>query len=141
LGIDLGAIGPTANDPCDSDAGPNNLQNYPVLVEAKSNGTNTSLNGTLTATANSTFTIDFFSSPTQDPSGFGEGKTYLGSITVTTNGGCKANIATTLPLAVTPGLYLTATATDATGNTSEFSAGQLVKRVGSKSGPSPDDTK
>ena len=32
LGIDLGDDGVTANDNDDSDSGPNNLQNYPTIV-------------------------------------------------------------------------------------------------------------
>src|SRR5262249_30849944 len=32
LGIDLGNNGPTANDPLDADAGPNGLQNFPLVT-------------------------------------------------------------------------------------------------------------
>src|SRR5262249_31052541 len=34
LGIDLGGDGATPNDPQDPDAGPNNLQNFPVITGA-----------------------------------------------------------------------------------------------------------
>src|SRR4030095_4303446 len=36
LGIDLGSNGPTPNDSDDSDVGPNNLQNFPVLDDVTS---------------------------------------------------------------------------------------------------------
>ena len=39
-----------------------------------------------------TFTIEFFSSPSADPSGFGQGQTYLGSATVTTPSTCSATV-------------------------------------------------
>ena len=45
LGIDLGADGVTANDaPPDADAGPNNLQNFPVLIMSAVTG---EISGTL----------------------------------------------------------------------------------------------
>src|SRR5207244_7490525 len=85
LGIDLSTSGsgngPTLNDACDGDPGPNNLQNFPVL--SFSGGI---LYGTLDSTANTTFVIEFFSNASPDSSGFGEGQTFLRSITVATDG-------------------------------------------------------
>ena len=54
-------------------------------------------------------------------SNFGEGKTYLGSVTVTTNGSGNASFNATLSVPVTVGAFVTATATSSTANTSEFS--------------------
>ena len=45
----------------------------------------TVLSGIFNSTANTSFAIDFFSNPSCDALGNGEGETYLGSITVTTN--------------------------------------------------------
>jgi hypothetical protein len=122
LGIDLNNDGVTANDAGDSDTGANNLQNFPDLVSAASSGGNTTILGTLNSTASTTFDLHFYSSPTADGSGFGEGQVYLGTDSVTTDGSGNVAINTTLiGVSVTNGHVITATATDPTGNTSEFS--------------------
>jgi hypothetical protein len=136
LGIDLSAgsaetgDGVTANDVGDGDSGANNLQNYPMLSSADSIGGNTTIVGTLNSTASTTFTIEFFSSTVPDPSGNGEGEVYLGSDTVTTDGSGNANINTVLGVAVAAGDVITATATDPSNNTSEFSAAVIVTTGG-----------
>jgi hypothetical protein len=122
LGIDLSAggsatDGPTANDACDSDAGGNNLQNFPVLTGAASTGSTINMIGTLNSTASTTFTLEFF----QNSSG-SQGRTFIGSTTTTTNGACAASFNATIPATVSAGVNITATATDPSGNTSEFSA-------------------
>jgi hypothetical protein len=68
-------------------------------------------------TANPTsVTIEFFANFAPDPSGYGEGLLFLGTVNPKANGKFTA----TLP-AVPSGAVITATATDAAGNTSEFS--------------------
>jgi len=119
LGISLGSAGPTLNDACDADTGPNNLQNFPTLTSASSGGGSTTVQGSFNSTASTTFRIEFFSSAACDSLGNGEGQTFLGFASVTTNGTCTANISATLPVAA--GAVVTATATDPNGNTSEFS--------------------
>ncbi len=126
LGIDLAGDGVTPNDPCDGDSGANNLQNTPVITSASSEGSSTTIQGTLDSAPNATFTIEFFSNAACDPSGFGEGETFIGSTTVTTDGSCDASFAVTLPIAVPPGNFITATATDPNGNTSEFAQCTLL---------------
>ena len=79
------------------------------------------IQGTLNSTANMTFTIEFFANQDCDPSGYGEGQTFIGSTTATTSGSCNASFSVTLPAVVTAGQFIAATATDPTGNTSEFS--------------------
>src|SRR5262249_46197582 len=119
LGIDLGDNGVSANDAGDVDNGPNTFQNFPVLIKAIG-GASTIIQGTLNSTASRTFTIDFFASPACDATGNGEGQTYLGSTNVTTDGSGNASFTTTLSVMSTG--VATATATDANGNSSEFSA-------------------
>ena len=129
LGIDLNDDGVTPNDAGDADTGPNNLQNFPVLTSAVSGGGSTTIQGTLNSTANTTFRIEFFSNTSCDPSGNGEGQNFLGFTSVTTTGN-DAAINAVLPIAVTPGQFITSTATDPTGNTSEFSQCVLVTSIG-----------
>ena len=130
LGIDLNNDGVTANDAGDGDTGPNGLQNFPVLASATSAGSNTTIQGTLNSTPNTTFNVQFFSNATCDPSGNGEGRTFLGSTTVNTDAGGNVVFNPTLLTATTPGEFVTATATDAAGNTSEFSACTTVSASG-----------
>lgn len=120
LGIDLGASGVDTNDLNDADLGANQLQNYPVLSAATNSLTSTVIAGSLHSIALQTYGLDFFSSPTNEPTGYGEGATYLGSTNVTTDGSGNASFFATLPVPVV-GRYITATATDPFGNTSEFS--------------------
>ena len=121
LGIDLGADGVTANDPGDIDFGPNNLQNFPVLTSAVSGPQGIKIQGTITSTQSTSLFIEFFSDSSCDPSGNGEGRTFLGEQTVITNGNVSVNFEVLLATSVPPGQFITATATDSSGNTSEFS--------------------
>ena len=101
----------TANDAGDADTGANNLQNFPVLTAAGG------VQSTLNSTANATFTIQHFRNAACDSSGNGEGATFLGQVSVTTD----ANGSVTLPLFnVASGAIVTATATSAANDTSEF---------------------
>ena len=114
LGIDL--VSPGIGN------GPNNLQRYPVLEYATSNGSITHVHGTIKSVLPTTFLIQFFSDVTPDPSGFGQGETGFGSLQVTTVGG---NVDTPFDLqfasVLPPGVVISATATNlATGDTSEF---------------------
>ncbi|MFN8633963.1 MAG: Calx-beta domain-containing protein [Chloroflexota bacterium] len=129
LGIDLvGADGVNADDPGDADTGPNNLQNFPVLARASSNGTNTTVVGTLDSVSGVTYTVEFFSNPACDASGNGEGEVYLGSTSVTINGANPTGAFTATLPNVALGQVVTATATrnSAPLDTSEFSACRTV---------------
>jgi len=115
LGIDLAPGGVTANDPGDGDAGANNIQNFPELAAAGTSG----IEGMLNSTPNTTFRLEFFASSACDPTGFGEGETFLGFSDVATDGFGDANFTTFLSAPL--GDLVTATATDPDNNTSEFS--------------------
>lgn len=120
LGIDLAAFGVSPNDPGDADRGANSKQNYPV-IDFATGGVSTQIVGTLNSVPSSSFTLDFYANDTCDASGYGEGRVYLGSTNVSTNSHNLASFNVTLPAATTNGHFVTATATDADGNTSEFS--------------------
>jgi hypothetical protein len=128
LGIDLGDDGVTPNHRHNPGTGPNNLQNFPVITGARSlrNG-DTLVRGELHSAPNTTFTLDFYASATANPSGFGEGQRYLGSVVVTTDANGNAKFVVELSAATANGEVVTATATDPGGNTSEFSAVRVVR--------------
>jgi len=56
----------TPNDLCDGDTGANNLQDFPVLTSLSSSAGNTTIQGTLNSSPNTTFTIEFFSNAAPD---------------------------------------------------------------------------
>ncbi|MGA2255010.1 MAG: Ig-like domain repeat protein [Thermoguttaceae bacterium] len=106
----------------------NNNQAAPVLTAATSSAGGTTISGTLVSVATTTFRVEFFANATPDPTGFGQGQTYLGFATVTTNGSGNASFTAT-GLAVLPAgqNYLSATATNlSTGDTSQFAQDLLV---------------
>lgn len=134
IGIDLNNDGVTNNDAGDGDGGPNLRQNFPVLSTASVSGSDLTVTGTLNSTAGTTFQIDFYASASADGSGHGEGERYLGSASVLTNGSGNATISELLSGAsVSVGEFVTATATDPTGNTSEFALNAVA--VSSNSPP------
>ncbi len=121
LGIELleVAFGVTPNDAGDGDAGANNLQNFPVLTGAI--GGSAAIQGSLNSTAATQFRLEFFFSTACDPSGNGEGQTFIGSATAITDGLGDTNINVDFPVTVPAGRFITATASDPANNTSEFS--------------------
>jgi len=111
LGIDLGGDGVTPNDSGDADTGPNELRNFPVLTSILNDGTNLFIRGSVEGQqAASSVRIQFFDNPTQDPTGFGEGATYLGELTVGIGVTGRTVFDATVP-AVQAGHFISATAT------------------------------
>ena len=114
----------TPNDIRDSDSGPNNLQNFPDITSVVINGSGDLMIEYLVDSdaSNSAYplTVQFFISDKA-----GEGKMLLGDDTFTTadfiNEGKSLNLGLAATLGYTVGDGIVATATDADGNTSEFS--------------------
>jgi parallel beta-helix repeat protein len=122
--------GVTHNDPGDGDTGANNLQNFPELTSVSSVAGSTTITGTLNSLPSlpllpTSFRIEFFASDAADPSGHGEGQTFLGSTDVTTDSNGDVSFTATLSATVGASQAVTATATrldDGTPReTSEFS--------------------
>ncbi len=119
LGIDLEPAGPTANDDGDGDDGANRLQNYPEIADFSVSGGEVTVTYSVdTDPSNAAFPlhVEFFRAGEG-----GEGEAFLGADEVT-----AAEAQQTLTATLTPAATLTAsddvvaTATDADGNTSEF---------------------
>jgi hypothetical protein len=127
LGIDLipsgFGYGVSPNDPLDADDGGNGLQNFPDLESATQECGSLHVVGALHTAPASEFSVEFFASPACDDSGFGEGQTFLGAATVTTDGMGDTAFDVLLPGSVDEGWVITATATlEPLGATSEFSS-------------------
>lgn len=129
LAIDLGPAGSTPNDPLDADAGPNNLQNFPILssfVPTNANrkipsrtDTTFTVNGSLNSTPEKSFFIHWYFS---DGSQCAPARPLVtGKLQVATdlNGNVSFSFSFTLPTNITSGV-VHATATDLDGNTSEL---------------------
>jgi titin len=108
--------------------GGNNNQPFPALASAVSKGTTTTVTGSLASTPNTTFTLEFFANDVCNPSGFGEGQQFLGSMSVTTDAGGNASFVAHFSTAVPHGRFISATATDPGNNTSAFA--QCVEVAG-----------
>ena len=120
LGIDLNNDGVTPNDADDSDTGPNGLQNSPVVDVINSTPSDTTVGGSLTSTPNMVFDIEIFSNNV-GAAGNAQGETLIGTTSVTTDAFGHADYQVSLGNMLPGGLFVTATATDMNGNTSEFS--------------------
>jgi uncharacterized delta-60 repeat protein len=126
LGLDLSATsaapdGVSSNDSGDHDLGGNERQNFPAVVVVYTNGTEVRLSGSLQSAPHAIYRLEFFASVSGTRGGPGKGERYLGSIDVATNAGGLAAFDTIFTAALATGEFVTATATDADGNTSEFS--------------------
>ncbi len=125
-GIDLGSAafgdGVTANDGNDADSGANDLLNWPVLTSATSTMSTSTVNGqalTQGPQSGSPYRLQFFASPSCDTvGGNGEGQAFLGEADRNADGN---PFSVNLDVPIPSGFVVTATATDALGNTSEFS--------------------
>jgi hypothetical protein len=165
LGIDLGPTGITPNDAGDPDDGANLRQNFPVLTSAVASAFGETaweragevgrempdpdpmpaaaltINGTLNSTPNQTFTVHwYFSGPAQCVSNQANNRPLVTGkvpgVATDANGNANFSIPFDFPAGINGGI-INCTATDAQGNTSEFSA---CFPVGGAPGPTPTPT-
>lgn len=112
--------GVTPNDDGDADSGPNNFQNFPVITSATGNGTEVLVDYSLNSEASKSYTIEFFHTATCDDSGYGGAEVYLDEWTDSTD--VAGNMSGQKILSGAPQTgYITATATNSSNGTSEFS--------------------
>ena len=114
LGIDLGGSG-------------NRSQQPPRIDGATTNATSTSVSGLVNGRPNAAYLLQFFANTQGDPLGFGEGEIFLGTLQVQTDAAGNAVYSGSFPVGVAPGALVSATATDASGNTSQFARNITLK--------------
>jgi hypothetical protein len=122
LDVDLENLPPLSNDAGDADVGANALQNYPVLIGVNRQVSGYLIEGMLDSLPSASYRLDFYSGPC---SAFGAPRrgtqlqplSYAIVITDAT-GHSRLSLPVTAA-GPAPGVFLTATATDAAGNTSE----------------------
>ncbi|MFZ4760894.1 MAG: beta strand repeat-containing protein, partial [Burkholderiaceae bacterium] len=142
IGIDLNIAGNafgtpdgvSLNDGAKIAGRPNRQMDFPTITSARARGSQLTLAGYVgTAAGPTTFggaRVELFVAD-GDASGYGEGRTYLGTITTNADGSFSG----TVPMTVSGlrlGSQLTATATDGSNNTSEFGpafAGVLIDQI------------
>lgn len=126
LGIDMAPAGVTLNGPANgSRNGPDGGLNFPVLAPITPNST--SVQGSLASFANGAFRIEVFGSTAPDPSGYGQGETFLGASAVLTDNHGLASFSVPVTAPLTTGEFVTATAVSPDDfDTSEFSAAVRV---------------
>jgi len=100
----------------------NNSQPFPVITSVAREGSVTTISGTFVGVPTSTYILDYFSSSACDPTGYGEGETFLLTESLITDGSGNINFSGDVPLVLASDLHVTMTASDSSGNTSEFSA-------------------
>lgn len=106
-------------------------QPAPIVTAIEPQGTRVTVSGLLNALPSTTFDIEFFANPDKGASGNGEvqpyqARRYLGKTSVTTDATGLVVFSYDIPTLVTSGEWVTATATDPQGNTSEISNAQRV---------------
>lgn len=111
------------------EAGPDDWQNYPVITNAFGYGSSTIIQGNFNSLPNDTYYIDFYGNSVEESYGYGQGQVYIGTVSVTTSGMGNAFFAYTNNSFNYAGQYISATATAATGDSSQFAADVLATNV------------
>lgn len=125
--------------------GGNEHQNSPLLLSVEIDQSNSVIRGLLESHPSLLYRIEFFSNSECDPSGFGEGETFLGATAVITSSTGFAAFSASLPIVDPLEEFITATAinfdtsvlNEETLNTSEFSQ---CLRIGEEPQPTPTPT-
>jgi CSLREA domain-containing protein len=113
--------GSSWNDVDDTDDGPNHMQNFPYIIDVSFDGVDTTATGYLIAAEDDTYTLEFFSDTNPAGETLGEGEIYLGTAAplIFAPGEFQKDFSFTVPGDYSND-YLTSTATNSSGATSEF---------------------
>ncbi len=133
LGIDLSVDGVTANDGALTVGAANQLVDSPVLTSVSLSGSTLTISGYVGSAAGqapfANALVDVYVAD-GDGTGFGEGQTYLGTVTASTSSGTfSATVTVPSGVTISSSTRFTATATLPTGETSEFGANVALTRT------------
>ncbi|MCH2200194.1 MAG: hypothetical protein MK081_15580 [Flavobacteriales bacterium] len=93
LGIDRGFDWwPNENDAGDADAGPNDGINHPVIEQVAESGDDYIISILVDAAPSTTYVVDLYANAECDDSEYGEGRYYITSIEMTTDGSGQASV-------------------------------------------------
>jgi Bacterial Ig-like domain (group 3) len=109
----------------------NNSQAAPLLGLACASDSGTVIAGTLAGTAGTTYRLEFFVNPPPVAPSSVQGQTFLGAVSVTLN--TTGQFTAVFSTANLAGQWITATATDPNGDTSQFSTGLLFGKAATSS--------
>lgn len=124
LGIDIYNNGVTPNDPLDTDTGPNDVLNFPIINNVTDNGTDTQVTYNVDLPAGD-YRIELFANTARDPSGYGQGESRVGTQNITSTGSGAQTFSATVSGVGYENIAGTATLIDGSapsgfGATSEF---------------------
>jgi titin len=100
---------------------------FPELTRAFAGQGSTTILGTYSGAPNTVYLVDFYANTVAHSSGFGEGESYLGTLTITTDDSGIAAFTAVFNAEVPQGQFIAATATDPNNTTSEFSRDVVVE--------------
>lgn len=128
IAVDLNGDGRTANDAGDADTGANETQNYPVITAAQrlANQT-TAIEGSLDSRPNATYQVELFTTGGASRPG-GDARVHVHTVAVMTDGAGHGTFTASVA-GLAAGDFLTATATDAAGLTSELADTRVIAAV------------
>lgn len=134
-------VGADTNDPSDTDSGPNDYLNHPILYNILPAGPGMSQVDYFLDVPAGNYRVEFFKNSVADPSNHGEGETFVDFDSIAHSGGGVQFFSEVIP--ADPGDIITATATvdlglGAYGPTSEFSPTTVVAGTGVDFGDAPD---
>jgi len=121
MGIDIGVLGQSSNDPLDPDTGPNNGQNWPQITASLPNPDGTrEVTVTLDSKPNTNFRIDIYRAP-DCPAGNRGGNMLnrIGGFAAPTNGAGQMTTTVTVNGGGSPGLLVATATNQVTGDSSE----------------------